>query len=143
MPQVRRADRVARLIQDELSRVVRRDVKDGRVQDVTFTRVEMSSDLRRGTVFFTPLGGVGDDARVKPLQEGLDRARGFIETRVFKNLRLRARPTLLFRYDSGVQNLVEVHDVLRKLAGTPPMDTPPADTGAADTTAADAPGEDD
>ncbi len=110
---------MARLIQDELSRVVRRDVKDTRVQQVTFTRVEMSSDLRRGTVFFVPLGGVGDDARVAPLQAGLDRARGFIEVRVFKNLRLRARPTLVFKYDSGVQNLVEVHDVLRKLSVEP------------------------
>ena len=116
MPQIRRADRVSRLIQDELSGIVRRDVKDARVTDVTFTRVEMSSDLRRATVYFVPLGGVGDDARVGPLQAGLDRARGFLEQRLFKNLRLRSRPSLNFKYDSGVQNLVEVHDVLNRLS---------------------------
>lgn len=116
MPQVRRADRVARLIQDELAGIVRRDVKDARVRDVTFTRVEMSNDLRRATVYFVPLGGVGNDARVAPLQKGLESARGFLEQRLFKNLRLRARPGLTFKYDSGVQNLVEVHDVLTRLS---------------------------
>jgi ribosome-binding factor A len=119
MAQVRRADRVARLIQDELSNVVRKDVKDSRVENVTFTRVEMASDLRRGTVFFVPLGGLGDAERVKALQGGLDSARGFIEQRVFKNLRLRSRPRFAFKYDSGVQNLVEVHEVLQSLAPAP------------------------
>ena len=115
MTQVRRADRVARLIQDELSRIVHRDVKDERVQAVTFTRVEMSSDLRSATVFFVPLGGLGNDERVADLGRGLASARGFIEQRVFKNLRLRSRPTFAFKYDTGVQNLVDVHEVLRGL----------------------------
>lgn len=119
MTQVRRADRVARLIQDELSRIVHREVKDTRVSGVTFTRVEMSSDLRRGKVFFVPLGAVGDDARVAALQKGLDSARGFMEQRVFKNLRLRSRPRFAFKYDTGVQNLVDVHDMLGRLADAP------------------------
>jgi ribosome-binding factor A len=123
MTQVRRADRVARLIQDELSRVVLKDVKDSRVQSVTFTRVEMSSDLRRGTIFFVPLGALGDDARVTSLKVGLDSARKFMEQRVFKNLRLRSKPTFTFKYDSGVQNLVEVHDVLSKLMPSAPPTT--------------------
>ena len=46
MSSVRRADRVAREIQAELSRLSQRELKDPRVQDVTFTRVELSEDLR-------------------------------------------------------------------------------------------------
>ena len=126
MTQVRRADRVARLIQDELARIVHREVKDERVRGVTITRVEMSSDLRRGTVFFVPLGGIGDDARVTGLTKGLISASGYMEQLVFKNLRLRSRPKFTFKYDSGVQNLVDVHETL---AGLAPPKAPAAPEG--------------
>lgn len=112
MPEIRRADRVARLLLAEISQLVRRDVRDPRVRDVTITRVDVTDDLRQATVWFTPLGGLGDEKRINELQAGLDKARLFVQGKVGRNLRLRVTPRLRFLYDAGVDNLVRMHEVL-------------------------------
>ncbi len=112
MPEIRRADRVARLLLAEISQLVRRDVRDPRVRDVTITRVDLTDDLRQATVWFTPLGGLGDEKRIAELQEGLDKAKLYVQGKVGRNLRLRVTPRLRFLYDAGVDNLVRMHEVL-------------------------------
>ena len=112
MPEIRRADRVARLLLAEISQLVRRDVRDPRVRDVTITRVDLTDDLRQATVWFTPLGGLGDEGRIAELQAGLDKAKLFVQGKVGRNLRLRVTPRLRFLYDAGVDNLVRMHEVL-------------------------------
>jgi len=112
MPEIRRADRVARLLLAEISQLVRRDVRDPRVRDVTITRVDLTDDLRQATVWFTPLGGLGDEKRIAELQEGLDKAKLYVQGKVGRNLRLRVTPRLRFLYDAGVDNLVRMREVL-------------------------------
>ena len=101
MPEIRRADRVARLLLAEISQLVRRDVRDPRVRDVTITRVDLTDDLRQATVWFTPLGGLGDEKRIAELQEGLDKAKLYVQGKVGRNLRLRV-----------TDDLVRMHEVL-------------------------------
>tara|TARA_Y100001968_G_scaffold326231_1_gene368922 strand:+ start:549 stop:965 length:417 start_codon:yes stop_codon:yes gene_type:complete len=112
MASIRRADRVAREVQAELARLIQREVKDPRVQEVTFTRVELSEDLREARVFFVPLGGVGEEQRIDELLRGLKGAAAFLQRKVGRNLRLRFTPRLQFRYDVGVDNLVGIHDLM-------------------------------
>ncbi len=112
MPEIRRADRVARLLLAEIAQLVYRDVRDPRVHDVTITRVDVTDDLRQATVWFTPLGGLGDEKRIAELQAGLDKAKLYVQGKVGRNLRLRVTPRLRFLYDAGVDNLVRMHEVL-------------------------------
>ncbi len=119
MSSVRRADRVAREIQAELSRLAQRELKDPRVQDVTFTRVELSEDLREARVFFVPLGAIGEAERIGELEKGLRGAAPFLQRKVGRNLRLRFTPRLSFRYDVGVDNLVGIHDLMQGLDREP------------------------
>jgi ribosome-binding factor A len=106
---------VAREIQAELSRLAQREIKDPRVQDVTFTRVELSADLREARVFFVPLGAVGESDRIGELEQGLRGATNFLQRKLGRNLRLRFTPRLSFRYDVGVDNLVGIHDLMSTL----------------------------
>ena len=117
MSTIRRADRVAREIQAELSRLAQREIKDPRAQKVTFTRVELSEDLRQAQVFFVPLGGIGDTDRIGELQKGLRGASSFLQRKLGRNLSLRFTPRLQFRYDVGVDNLVGIHDLMSGLGG--------------------------
>ncbi len=112
MTEIRRADRIARLLLAEIAQLVHREVGDPRVHDVTITKVDVTDDLRQATVWFTPLGGLGDEKRIAELQAGLDKARPFVQGRVGRNVRLRVTPRLRFLYDAGVDNLVRMHDVL-------------------------------
>lgn len=94
---------------------MRRELKDPRVGSVTFTGVDLSSDLREATVRFLPMGGADDVERVERLQQGLDAARSFLQGKVGRNLKLRFTPRFTFRFDKGVANLLDVHDLLEGL----------------------------
>ena len=117
MSTLRRADRVAREIQRELSRLVQREVRDPRLSQVTFTRVELTDDLKEARVAFVPLGGTGSAERIAELQAGLDKARGWLQRKVGAGLRLRNTPRLRFGYDRGMENLVRIHEVIQGLQG--------------------------
>ena len=112
---IRRADRLSKQIQDELSSVVRRELKDPRVGAVTFTGVDLSADLREATVRFLPMGGADDTERIAELQSGLNAACAFLQGKVGRNLRLRFTPRFSFKFDKGVANLLTVHDLLEGL----------------------------
>jgi ribosome-binding factor A len=111
----RRADRVAREVQKELSELLRREVKDPRVRDATVSRVEMTDDLRNATVYVAALGAVGDEARSAELLAGLRAASGFLQGKVGRNLKLRSTPRLTFAYDAGLENLIHVAELLSGL----------------------------
>ena len=115
MPSIRRADRVARSLQQELDRLLRREVRDPRVGEVTVTRVTLTDDLREATVLVQPFGKVGDPERGLQLMEGLKKTRGFLQAKVGRNLRLRVVPKLQFELDRGFENLVHMHDVIENL----------------------------
>ena len=111
----RRADRVAREIQKELSDLLRREVKDPRVRDATISRVDLTDDLRQATVYVAALGAVGDEARSAELLEGLRRAAGFLQGKLGRNLRMRSTPRITFAYDAGLENLIHVAELLSGL----------------------------
>lgn len=115
---MKRHDRLNREILRELARLAQREIRDPRAQQVTFTRVELTEDLREAKVFFTPLGGVGEEDRIKELQGGLDAARSFLQRKVGQNLGLRFTPRMQFRYDKGLGNLVRVHEVIGGLSSS-------------------------
>ncbi len=117
MPAPRRADRVAREVQRALSDLIRKSVKDPRVQSATVCRVELTDDLRSATVYVTRLGAVGDEAASTELLEGLRRAAGFLQRQLGKELRLRNTPRLTFAYDAGLENLIQVSELLQDLGG--------------------------
>ncbi len=128
---------MSRSLQDELSSLIRREVRDPRVKDVTLTRIDMSPDLREATVWFTPLGGIDDGERVAELEAGLAKAAPFLQGRTGRALRLRHTPRLRFRYDKGVANLVHMHELMAT------MQTPPGDASDADADSGDAEESDD
>lgn len=94
----KRSDRVGALLQQELSSLVQRSLKDPRTQGLTITAVEVSDDLRNAKVFFnTSFSGAGaDEAR-----EGLERAAGFLRREIGKRLDLKYLPNLRFEYDAS------------------------------------------
>jgi len=115
MSSPKRHERLNREILRELARLAQREIRDPRVGQVTFTRVELTEDLREARVFFVPLGGVGQDKRIAEMQVGLDAAKTFLQRKVGKNLKLRFTPRMTFRYDKGLGNLVRVHEVIGDL----------------------------
>lgn len=92
----RRTERVNALLQEAIAAQIVRGLKDPRVAGVTITGVDTSPDLRQAAVYYRVLGDEADRARV---QDGLDRAAGYIQGAVGRELRLRYTPTLRFVFD--------------------------------------------
>ena len=95
-----RARRVEEQLKRLLADLVRREVKDPRVGQVTITSVEVSSDLTHANVYFTPFAGVGDPAAAL---EALRHASGFLRHQVRNLMRLRVAPAIEFHIDDSVE----------------------------------------
>lgn len=108
----RRADRVGQLLQQELSAALLREVKDPRVQHVTITAVEVADDLRSARVYFSTALA---DQRIDEVQQGLERAAGFLQHHIAKALDLRYTPRLKFSYDESFDRGAHMDQVLADL----------------------------
>jgi ribosome-binding factor A len=93
-----RTDRVAEQIKRELAELIRLEVKDPRVRMVTLTAVEVTSDYAHAKVYFTALEG-----DTKAVQQGLERASGFLRRQIAHAMKLRVTPQLHFIYDTSVE----------------------------------------
>ncbi len=93
-----RTERVAEQIQRELAELLRLEVKDPRVRMVTLTGVEVARDYSHAKVFYTTLQGAD-----KAVQQGLERAAGFLRSQLAHSMKLRVMPQLHFVYDTSVE----------------------------------------
>lgn len=109
----RRADRVADLIRRELSRLLLREAKDPRLQQVIVTAVRVSPDLRHARIFFT--AGSGGTDRTAELQ-GLRAAAGFLRGQLGRSLDLRYAPELAFEPDDSVDRSLHIAELLKQVA---------------------------
>src|SRR5580698_4042545 len=111
-----RAKRMGEQIQRELTELLRRDVKDERIGNVTITAVNVTGDLRTARVYYLVFGKDGPDPKV---QQGLTSAAGFLRNALSKALMIRYTPTLTFELDTTIEHgvrLTQLIDSLKKPA---------------------------
>jgi len=93
-----RADRVADQIRMEVADILMRKIKDPRVQSVTVTAVELTSDLRIARVFVTAMG---TESEQQIVFAGLAKASGFVRGELGRRLTLRYLPEVVFMKDTS------------------------------------------
>jgi len=94
-----RPQKVADLIQRELSDLLHRELRDPRVGMVTITSVDVSPDLSHAKIFFTTLS----KEKLKETTAGLQRAAGFLRSQLAHRIKLYATPELRFAYDESIE----------------------------------------
>jgi ribosome-binding factor A len=104
-----RARRLGEHIQRELSELLRREVKDSRIGNVTITAVDVTGDLRAARVFYLVFGHEGPDAQV---QQGLESAAGFLRNALSRVLMIRHTPTLSFELDTSIDHGVRLTQLI-------------------------------
>jgi ribosome-binding factor A len=108
----KRSERLGELILAEISDLVVRNLKDPRLGFVTFSRVELSDDLRHAKVFVSILGSESEKARTL---QGLASATGYIRRHLGRSLRLRYTPELTFLIDESMEYGAKIAQLLRQL----------------------------
>ncbi|MBX2867509.1 MAG: ribosome-binding factor A [Acidiferrobacterales bacterium] len=138
MQEIDRTRRVSELIRRELSTLVRRELNDSRISNVSINAVQVSKDLKYATVYVsamegneipagiasksgqTPVGkrgGPKESPTSKPqtVETLLNNAAGFLRHLLSQNVELRVTPTLRFRYDNSIQRGVEMSSLIESL----------------------------
>jgi len=96
-----RIERVNNLIRQEISELLRREVKDPRLSYfVAVTEVSTSADLRHAKVFVSCISS--KEEREETLN-ALTAASGFFRRELTKQLRLRRIPELSFHWDDSIE----------------------------------------
>ncbi len=111
-----RAERVARMIQEELGGLLP-GVKDPRVSEaglITITKVRVSDDLSVANILVTLHGGTPE--QLKSLLAGLHSARPFLQRALGKNLSAKKIPELRFRSDETDERAGKIEALLAEIA---------------------------
>jgi ribosome-binding factor A len=117
----RRTRQVGEFLREELSDIIRTEVKDPRIGFFSVTHVEMSPDLRMARVYISVLGT--EEERTATLT-ALRSAAGFIRHHLKPRLRMRQIPELDFRDDRSMEHAEEIARTLRELDA--PLPTAPS-----------------
>jgi len=111
-----RTDRMSDLIREEISRLLLREVHDPRIGFVTLTGASVTPDLRNVRIFVSVLG---DEAARTASLEALQGAAGYLQKALFRNLRLRYSPELVFQVDDSLDRGERIERMLRQIHDNP------------------------
>ena len=109
---MRRPERLAEALKEEIAEVVGFEMDDPRLGTVTVTDVGVASDLRDAKVYVLVEGNEGEvDEALKALRN----AATFVRQQVAMNLSLRHAPLLHFVRDTAEENAARVGEILQDL----------------------------
>lgn len=109
---MRRPERLAEALKEEIAEVVGFELEDPRVQAVTVTDVKVTEDLRDAKVYVL-VDGAEDD--IKKALSALQHAAVYVRQQVTLNLSLRHAPHLFFVRDTAEENAARVGRILTDL----------------------------
>jgi ribosome-binding factor A len=126
---MRRPEKVAEQVREEIAQIVGYELEDPRVTMVTVTDVRMSDNLREARVFVTVSGT--DDEALNALK-ALRKAAPYVRRQLAFNLSLRHAPDIHFIRDTVEEKAARVDELLREIVPTLPPDSPAADDADAE-----------
>ena len=112
MTEGKRSEKVADLIQKEISEMLVRTIKDPRIGFVTITRVSATGDCRQAKVYFSVMGDMEERNRSI---EGLNSAKGYIRKTLGRRLGLRYTPEIMFQFDPSVEYGIRMEELIHHI----------------------------
>lgn len=106
-----RKSRINIQLQRELTGLIRDELTDPRVSNVTVTRVDSSPDMRNASVFISVMG---EDERIPEAAKVLNDASGRLRFGLGRRLKLRHIPALHFVGDMQLVQATRVSQVIRE-----------------------------
>ncbi len=91
-------ERLNHAMQEVISTILMKEIKDEDIRFVTITGCDISSDLSYCKVYFTVL----DQEKKQQTIQALEKASGFIRGEVSKEIDMRHTPELKFIYDDSI-----------------------------------------
>jgi ribosome-binding factor A len=109
---VRRPERLAEVLREEITEIVGYELDDPRLLTVTVTDVRVSDNLRDAKVYVMVRG---DENEIKEALKALQHAATFVRQQVALSLDLRHAPHLNFVRDTVEENASRIEEVIQGL----------------------------
>ena len=104
-------ERLNHVIQEEISMILMKEVKDENIKFVTITGVETTNDLSFSKVYYT----VRNQDKLNETQEALEKASSFIRTKLANTIDIRHTPELRFIYDKSIAYGEHIEELIEKI----------------------------
>ena len=104
-------ERLNHAIQEEISMILMKEVKDQNIKFVTITGVDTISDLSFSKVYYTVL----DKDKMNETKEALEKASSFIRTKLASRIDIRHTPELKFIYDTSIAYGEHIDKLIEKI----------------------------
>jgi ribosome-binding factor A len=108
-----RIGRVEGEILRELTKILRRNIRDPRLTGVTFTAVECTNDLSYATVYYSLM--TEDEQKEKDVAEGLKKAKGMMRHLLGQVLTVYKVPELIFKRDNSVLYGSKIDELIKQV----------------------------
>lgn len=95
---------------EKISEILHNDIKDKDVKFVTITEVKITNDLSFAKVYFT-----SNEENRRQVTEALNKASGFIRSRLCEKVQLRKMPEIHFVYDESVEYGQRIDDIIERI----------------------------
>ena len=104
-------ERLNHAIQEEISMILMREVKDENIKFVTITGVDTTNDLSFAKVYYTVL----DKEKITETKEALEKASSFIRGKLSARIEIRHTPELKFIYDTSIAYGEHIDELINKI----------------------------
>ena len=103
-------ERLNHAIQEEISMILMREIKDENIKFVTITGCEITNDLSFCKVYFTVLGKDTNE-----IKKELDNAASFIRGEISKRIEIRHTPELRFIFDESIEYGEKIEKIINEI----------------------------
>ncbi len=111
MPSNIKIERLNHAFQEEISKILMKEIKDEDIKFVTITGVETTTDLSFAKVYFTVL----DDTKKETTKDALNGAASFIRGELSKRVDIRHTPELKFIYDTSIEYGEHIEKIIEQI----------------------------
>jgi len=125
---MRRPEKLAELIREEVIQIVGYELDDPRVASVTVTDVRVADNLRDASVYVT---AEGSEAERRDAMKALLKAAPFVRRQLSMALNLRFTPEIHFVRDTVEESAARVDALLQEIGQQSPDQPPSAPEGEA------------
>ncbi|WP_195851414.1 30S ribosome-binding factor RbfA [Aerococcus tenax] len=109
----RRVERVSQEILREVNSILRKEVKDPRVKNITITDVDLTGDLQNATIYYSTLSD--SQSEHEKVQKGLDKVNGLVRSLLGQRLRIYKTPEVVFKRDESIEYGQRIDQLLAQL----------------------------
>lgn len=104
-------ERIADALIEQISYIIKTEVKNKDIDFVTITDAKVTSDLSQAKIYFTVLDDLKRDTTLKALKS----ASGFIRHELRDRIDIRQIPELIFIYDESIEYGQKIEEKLKEI----------------------------